>query len=91
MRTKKVVVLPYDAAWKTDFEKIKKEIEAAVGELIVKIEHVGSTSVEGMWAKPCIDIDAVIRDSSVLDQVVEKLAAIGYTHEGDFSISFTMS
>ena len=86
MRTKKVVVLPYDAAWRSDFEKIKKEIEAAVGELIVKIEHVGSTSVEGMWAKPCIDIDAVIRDYSVFDQVVEKLAAIGYTHEGDLGI-----
>ena len=86
MRTKKVVVVPYDSAWKTGFEKIKKEIEAAAGELIVKIEHVGSTSVEGMWAKPCIDIDAVIRDYSVFDQVVEKLAAIGYTHEGDLGI-----
>ena len=46
MRTKKVVVLPYDAAWQSDFEKIKGEIEEAIGDLIIGIEHVGSTSPE---------------------------------------------
>ena len=48
MRTAKVMVLPYDTEWKNDFEKIKKEIEDAIGELITGIEHVGSTSVEGI-------------------------------------------
>jgi GrpB-like predicted nucleotidyltransferase (UPF0157 family) len=60
MRTAKVVVLPYDAAWKDAFEKIKKELEDAIGELVIGIEHVGSTSVEGLSAKPCIDIDKYI-------------------------------
>jgi GrpB-like predicted nucleotidyltransferase (UPF0157 family) len=50
------------------------------------IEHVGSTSVKGMSAKPCIDIDVVIRDYSVFDAVVQKLDAIGYIHEGDLGI-----
>ena len=86
MRTAKVVVLPYDKGWKTDFERIKQELEAAIGHLIVAIEHVGSTSVEGLSAKPCIDIDVVIRDYSVFDAVVENLAAIGYQHEGDLGI-----
>ena len=86
MRTKKVVVLPYDRAWKSAFEEIKAEIECAIGDLIIGIEHVGSTSVEGMSAKPCIDIDVVIRDYTVFDAVVSKLAAIGYTHEGDLGI-----
>jgi GrpB-like predicted nucleotidyltransferase (UPF0157 family) len=45
MRTNKVIVLPYDRAWKSDFEKIKAEIETALGDLIIAIEHVGSTSV----------------------------------------------
>lgn len=48
MRTTKVIVLPYDAKWKSDFENIKMEIEVAIGDLIIGIEHVGSTSVEGV-------------------------------------------
>ena len=86
MRTRKVVVLPYDVAWQSDFVKIKGEIEATLGDLMLGIEHVGSTSVEGMSAKPCIDIDVVIRDYSVFDAVVQKLNAIGYIHEGGLGI-----
>ena len=86
MRTAKVTVLPYDSAWKSAFEAIKKEIEGAAGDLILGIEHVGSTSVEGMSAKPCIDLDVVIRDASVLEAVIARLAAIGYIHESDLGI-----
>ena len=86
MRTKKVMVLPYDRAWKTAFEKIKEELDHAIGDLILGIEHVGSTSVEGMSAKPCIDIDVIIQDYSVFDVVVSRLEAIGYLHEGDLGI-----
>ena len=86
MKTKRVIVLPYDRAWKADFEKIRAEIESAAGDLIERIEHVGSTSVEGMKAKPIIDIDVVIRDYSVFEDLVQKLAAIGYEHEGDLGV-----
>lgn len=86
MRTVRVAVLPYDEAWKAEFEAIKAEIEKAMGELIVGIEHVGSTSVEGMSAKPCIDMDVIIRDYSVFDAVVRRLAEIGYVHEGNLGI-----
>ena len=86
MRTKRVVVVPYDEAWKNAFEEIKTEIEAEIGGLIIGIEHVGSTSVEGMSAKPCIDIDVIIKDYSVFGEIVRKLGAIGYIHEGDLGI-----
>ncbi len=86
MRTRRVVVMPYDTAWKAAFEAIKKELESAVGDLIVGIEHVGSTSVEGLSAKPCIDIDVVIKDYTVFDAVVRGLESIGYIHEGDLGI-----
>ena len=86
MRTEKVVVLPYDISWKTDFEKIKYEIENAIGDVIIGIEHVGSTAVEGMSAKPCIDIAVIIKDYSVFDDIVKKLETIGYIHEGDLGI-----
>lgn len=86
MRTKKVVVLPYDAAWQSAFKKIKGEIEEAIGDLIIGIEHVGSTSVEGLSAKPCIDIDVIIKDHSAFTAVVNGLKAIGYIYEGDLGI-----
>ena len=86
MQTKKVIVLPYDSTWKSDFENIKNEISGALNSLIIGIEHVGSTSVEGMSAKPCIDIDVVIKDYSVFDELVNKLSTIGYIHEGDLGI-----
>ena len=86
MRTAKVMVVPYDETWKSAFQEIRRELEQAVGDLIVGIEHIGSTSVEGMSAKPCIDIDIVIRDNSVFEAVADRLAAIGYVHEGNLGI-----
>ena len=86
MRTRKVVVLPYDVAWQSAFEKIKGEIKESIGDLIIDIEHVGSTSVEGMSAKPCIDIDVIIKDYTAFATVVESLRGIGYIHEGDLGI-----
>ena len=86
MRTKRAEVLPYDKAWKNAFVKIKNEIEAEIGDLIIGVEHVGSTSVEGMSAKPCIDIDVIIEDYSAFAAVAEGLNEIGYIHEGDLGI-----
>lgn len=86
MKTKRVIVLPYDEAWATAFEDIKAEIEKALGDLIIGVEHVGSTSVAGMSAKPCIDLDVIIKDDAVFDAVRDKLATISYIHEGDLGI-----
>ena len=86
MSAKSVIVVPYDEAWKSAFEEIKKEIKGAIGELIIGIEHVGSTSVEGLSAKPCIDIDVIIKDYSIFNDVVNKLETIGYIHKGNLGI-----
>ena len=86
MITKQVVVLPYDKAWKQNFIEIKAEIQDALGELALEIEHVGSTSVEGLSAKPIIDIDVVIKEESMLAEVVPALRRIGYRHEGNLGI-----
>lgn len=87
MKTKHVVVLPYDEAWADRFAEIKTEIEAALGELAFRIEHVGSTAVPGLSAKPIIDLDVVIRDSSAFHAAAAALEAIGYQHEGDLGIA----
>ena len=87
MTTRQVVVLPYDERWAQDFLQIEGEIRDALGQLALGIEHVGSTSVPGLSAKPIIDIDVVIEDDSALETVVSRLGTIGYHHEGNLGIA----
>lgn len=86
MGTKYVVVLPYDEAWKKDFEEIKAELMAVLDGLVLSVEHVGSTSVPGLAAKPIIDIDVIIEDTDCFEKVKTALETIGYQHEGDLGI-----
>ena len=86
MTTRNIVVVPYDEKWKLRFEEIAGELSAALGDLAHSIEHVGSTSVPGLAAKPIIDIDVVIEDESKLQAVVDALAKIGYQYEGNLGI-----
>ena len=87
MKTRQVVVVPYDEGWEQDYLAIAAEISEALGKRAVAIEHVGSTAVPGLSAKPIIDIDVVIRDYSAFDAVVHALQSIGYYHEGDLGIA----
>ena len=86
MRTRRVTVADHDLQWAQNFEAITAEIRAALGELAQAVHHVGSTAVPGMAAKPIIDLDIEIADDSLFPAVVEKLAGIGYFHEGDLGI-----
>ena len=86
MQAKNVIVLPYDPQWKKDFVDIKQELVNVIGDLVVCIEHVGSTSVEGLSAKPVIDIDVLLPDKALFLTVAERLASIGYHHVGDQGI-----
>lgn len=85
MRTKHVVVLPYDKKWKQDFIAIKNELVDALGSLVITIEHVGSTSVAGLAAKPIIDIDVVVKADDV-NKAIDALEGIGYIYEGNLGI-----
>ncbi len=87
MRTEHVVVVNYDKSWKQWFEVLRERIGSALGDIALRIEHVGSTSVEGLSAKPIIDIDVVIKDASYFNEAVKRLAVIGYEQEGDLGIT----
>lgn len=82
-----VVVVDYDPDWPRRFETLHMSLADTLGDLAVEIEHVGSTAVPGLAAKPIIDIDVVIADRSKLPPVIERLSEIGYRHEGDLGIS----
>ena len=83
---RKIIVVPYDENWKAEFGQIKAELIAALENCAVAIEHVGSTSVEGLAAKPIIDIDIIIKDYNYFETVKNKLFEIGYTYEGDLGV-----
>ena len=85
-RAEPVVVVPYDPAWPAAFALLRDRIAPVLGELAVGIEHVGSTAVPGLDAKPIIDIDVVIRHADDLPEVAARLATLGYTQLGDLGI-----
>lgn len=85
MTTRNIIVLSYDEKWKQAFLDIEAELDAALGSLAISIEHVGSTSVPGLAAKPIIDIDVVVCRADMVD-VIKALARIGYEHEGNGGI-----
>ena len=86
MKTETIQVVPYDPNWPSEFETVRRELSQALGPLALSIEHVGSTSVPGLCAKPILDIDVVMENYDVFPQVLDALAKIGYQHEGDLGI-----
>lgn len=77
-RARKIEVVPYDAAWPRLFAAEEAMIRAALGVAALLIEHVGSTSVPGLAAKPVIDIQLAVRDSADEDAYRPALERAGY-------------
>ena len=74
-----VAIVAYKPEWPRRYESAAAEIRAALGKVLLDIEHVGSTSVEGLAAKDIIDIDLTVADPRDEDGYVPRLARIGYT------------
>jgi GrpB-like predicted nucleotidyltransferase (UPF0157 family) len=83
---KEVTVEAYNPNWPNQFLEIEKTIWPLVKDFAVSIEHVGSTSVPGLAAKPILDIDLVIPDMSYLNQTKLELGKLGYEHRGNLGI-----
>jgi GrpB-like predicted nucleotidyltransferase (UPF0157 family) len=82
-----VIIQSYDPQWPQLFETLRVRIAAALGSMAAVIEHVGSTAVPGMAAKPIVDVDVLLASPDDLESVIARLASIGYEHEGDLGIS----
>lgn len=74
----KVVIEGYNPAWPSWFEQDRARIEAALGDVALSVEHVGSTSVPNLPAKPLIDILLQVTDSAAEESYVPALEAAGY-------------
>ena len=80
-----VVLEEYNPDWKSWFKTLCSFFEPKLEHLVTQIEHVGSTSIPGIIAKPIIDFDIVIRKSD-FEEVRSRLEEIGYVHQGDLGI-----
>lgn len=83
---RKVEVVPYDPAWPTLYRAEAASLAALLGEELVEIHHIGSTSVPDLPAKPFIDILPVVRDAQRIDALNDLLLAAGYVPKGENGI-----
>lgn len=83
---KKIQVVAYNPKWKLEFEKAKTEFEKLLCDVETEILHVGSTSIEGLWAKPILDIDIVVGNERDSKRAIELLESVGYRHVGNLGV-----
>jgi GrpB-like predicted nucleotidyltransferase (UPF0157 family)/RimJ/RimL family protein N-acetyltransferase len=81
-----ITLAPYNPDWVRAFACERSMLAQALSELALRIEHVGSTAVPGLAAKPVVDIQVSVRDLSDFAMLTARLAALGYHHVplGDF-------
>jgi GrpB-like predicted nucleotidyltransferase (UPF0157 family) len=73
-----VSIVPYDLSWPQQFRLVATRIRQALDDHVLALDHVGSTSVPGLSAKPVIDVDLTVADSSDEESYVPALEAIGF-------------
>lgn len=83
----RIIIEDPDPNWSATFERIRLALAIALGSVALRIEHVGSTAIPNLPAKPIIDIDVIIDSESDLPIAIDRLARIGYTYQGDQGIS----
>jgi GrpB-like predicted nucleotidyltransferase (UPF0157 family) len=81
------VLSPHDPLWVSEFAELRAIYVKALGDLAPRIEHVGSTAIPDLLAKPILDIDIVMQNYSVFPQIVSALEVLGYEHRGDQGIA----
>jgi GrpB-like predicted nucleotidyltransferase (UPF0157 family) len=83
---REMILVPYNPEWASEFAALRDVYASSLGGLILRIEHVGSTAVPNLSAKPILDIDVVMPSYDVFPEIVERLGRLGYTHNGDQGI-----
>ncbi len=81
-----IEVIPYKPQWAEQFQVLKVIYMERLQALQPRIEHVGSTAVPGLPAKPILDIDIIISSAAQLPVVTSALESLGYTFRGDLGI-----
>ena len=79
-------MVDYDPAWPAIFEELSAKVWGVLDDLALAIEHIGSTSVPGLAAKPIIDMSVVLQSAEQVPLAIERLATLGYAHRGNLGV-----
>lgn len=83
----KFVVVPHDPNWKLIFSNESEKVKSAFGSCVLSIHHIGSTAIGGIYAKPVIDMLAVVTKLDALEAKDKSMIELGYEVKGEFGIS----
>ena len=83
---KKIVLVEHNINWANQFQDLKNIYSDFLNRHIFSVEHIGSTSIFGIKAKPILDIDILVENMESLNFVIHKLVNLGYAHQGDLGI-----
>jgi GrpB-like predicted nucleotidyltransferase (UPF0157 family) len=86
VKGKPIVVEDHDPVWREWFEQVRDHVLPAFDGMPVSIEHVGSTSVPGLAAKPIVDVDVVVPTEGRVKPAIDRLETVGYLHRGDLGV-----
>jgi GrpB-like predicted nucleotidyltransferase (UPF0157 family) len=84
--TRKVEVVPHNPSWHSLFETESKKIATALADNFIAIHHIGSTSIETIYAKPIIDILVEVKSIDRVDGQNSEMENLGYECMGEFGI-----
>ena len=83
---RRVTVVPHDVSWAPEFTREAARVSEGLGANILEVHHIGSTAIPGIFAKPIIDILAVVEDIEVVDSNSEAMRRAGYEARGENGI-----
>ena len=86
MNKRIIQVISYNPIWPESFKSEAERLSVVLGDNLNQIDHIGSTAVPGLSAKPIIDILASVNDFKVLDSLTSAFIALGYEVKGEFGI-----
>ena len=81
-----LVIVEYDPRWASEFAALQVALATVLETVSHRIEHVGSTAVTGLAAKPILDLDVVIEEAPTFSAAMKRLEAVGYKHQGDLGV-----
>ena len=81
-----VQVVPYTAEWQRLFHEEQIRLQASIGDYVLDVQHIGSTSIPGMVAKPIIDIGVAVSNFEEAAICIEPVAQLGYEYRGEYGI-----
>ncbi len=81
-----IELYPYDPRWVRFYEEAKMALSVALGGYAKDIQHVGSTSIPGMAAKPVVDIAVAIERYPLPGEIIEAVCELGYEYMGEYGI-----